>query len=255
MDMDEMAKSEVLNSSLCFSRPSLLFAVLIPSLLCIAVLIPSLGFICFPSFEFFPLLLTISILVLSTIFVLTNTNKKVILDEKPVGNLLCGQENLLHDGEGIREQLVQEVEDQNEVGHELLPTVETVTQTAQQSENVTNYDYQVEHSDVPSESDEQSVPSENFELNWMCCNNLGPKVEISDGCSVSDDDDDSLIEINLPASEPKEKLQSNLPDSIFRQQGLREHLADINEVNEEDNLIEIDISMGSIKCPGFEIEA
>ncbi|KAL6284256.1 hypothetical protein ACE6H2_015185 [Prunus campanulata] len=255
MDMDEMAKSEVLNSlikkkevlnsSFCFSRPSLL---------CIAVLIPSLGFICFLSFEFFPLLLTISILILSTMFVLTNTNKKVIFDEKPVGNLLCGQENLLHDGEGVREQLVQEVEDQNEVGHELLPTMETVTQTAQQSENVTNYDYQVEHFDVPSESDEQSVPSENFELNWMCSNNLGPKAEISDGCSVSDDDD-SLIEINLPASEPKEKLQSNLPDSFFRQQGLREHLADINEVNEEDNLIEIDISMGSIKCPGFEIDA
>ncbi|VVA30517.1 PREDICTED: glysoja_042073 [Prunus dulcis] len=180
---------------------------------------------------------------------------QVILDEKPVGNPLCGQENLLHDGEGVREQLVQEVEDQNEIGHELLPTVETVSQTAQQNENVTNYEDQVEHPDVQSESDEQSVPSENFELNWMCSNDLGPKVEISDGCSVSDDDDDSLIEINLPASEPKEKLQSNLPDSIFRQQGLREHLADINEVNEEDNLIEIDISMGSIKCPRFEIEA
>jgi hypothetical protein len=34
-----------------------------------------------------------------------------------------------------------------------------------------------------------------------------------------------------------------------------ELLAELNEMNEEENLIEIDISMGSIKCPRFEIEA
>ncbi|KAG5232091.1 myelin transcription factor protein [Salix suchowensis] len=36
---------------------------------------------------------------------------------------------------------------------------------------------------------------------------------------------------------------------------LIEILAELNEMNEEENLIEIDISMGSIKCPRFEIEA
>jgi hypothetical protein len=39
-----------------------------------------------------------------------------------------------------------------------------------------------------------------------------------------------------------------LPESIFRQQGLMELFAEIAEVNEEENLIEIDLSMGSIKC-------
>ena len=80
-------------------------------------------------------------------------------------------------------------------------------------------------------------------------------LAFSDG-SVSDEDDDSLIEIFLPGSkfggldeEPKQKAQSNLPDLllefIFQQQGLMEILAEINEMNEEENLIEIDLSMGS----------
>jgi hypothetical protein len=45
------------------------------------------------------------------------------------------------------------------------------------------------------------------------------------------------------------------PESFFQPHCLMELLSDINEMNEEDNLIEIDISMGSIKCSRFEIEA
>ena len=48
------------------------------------------------------------------------------------------------------------------------------------------------------------------------------------------------------------------PDScnIFKQRSLMELLAEINnEMNEEENLIEIDISVGSIKCSRFEIQA
>ncbi|PON87961.1 hypothetical protein TorRG33x02_161630 [Trema orientale] len=48
------------------------------------------------------------------------------------------------------------------------------------------------------------------------------------------------------------------PDSfsnLFKQHSLMELLAEINEMNEEENLIEIDISMGSIKCSRFEIQA
>jgi hypothetical protein len=89
--------------------------------------------------------------------------------------------------------------------------------------------------------------------------------ECSDG-SISDED--SLIEISLPGGhyicdheedEVIYNLQNKLPDfapgSFFKQHGLMELLAELNEMNEEENLIEIDISMGSIKCPRFEIEA
>ncbi|GAV68806.1 hypothetical protein CFOL_v3_12309 [Cephalotus follicularis] len=85
---------------------------------------------------------------------------------------------------------------------------------------------------------------------------------------VSEDDDgeeDGLIEIAITDSEimdlkeeKKETRDSNLLDilplSMFKQPGLMELLAEINEVNEEDDLIEIDISMGSIKCSRFELE-
>ena len=76
-----------------------------------------------------------------------------------------------------------------------------------------------------------------------------------------DEEEDSLIEINLPSShfsdlieDPKQKLQSKLSDSIFKQQGLMEFLADINDMIEDENLIEIDISMGSINNPDFRLK-
>lgn len=133
-----------------------------------------------------------------------------------------------------------------------------------------------EPEDFPSDSDtidRDSVSSENIELDWMRCNNIAGQngLVISSG-SVSEDDEDGLIEIAIPGStdhstsnlseeEPRQKVRSNnlpddfLPESFMRQQGLLEIFADVNEVNEEENLIEIDISMGSIKCPRFEIEA
>ncbi|XP_044473458.1 uncharacterized protein LOC123201917 [Mangifera indica] len=79
---------------------------------------------------------------------------------------------------------------------------------------------------------------------------MNSRDSVSEG--DEDEDEDGLIEITIPNSKPSEFL----PQSIFYQQGLMELLADINGVNEEEeNLIEIDISMGSIKYSRFEIEA
>ncbi|CAN6560504.1 unnamed protein product [Malus baccata var. baccata] len=216
---------------------------LVSSSLCFAVLISCLGLIFLVNFDlFFAFLVTISIL--STILLLANTNKKlVILDEKPVGtgNLPGGQENL-PDAEQVRGQLLvrkdvkisksdqqlttsssnvdmellyslaQEAESEKDVVKGLHQLAETLTETAQQSD-------QVEILDFPSEISD----------------NLDEKFEVSDDCAVSDDEEeDSLIEI---------PLQSNL------QQGVKEVLGDMSEMNEEENLIEIDISMGSIKFP------
>ena len=116
------------------------------------------------------------------------------------------------------------------------------------------------------ESSDDSGSSENLELNWMISGNVEQNPEITDD-STSEDDEEGLIEITIPGSdhstglseEPKENLKSNLPtflpESIFKHQDPVEVLAEMNEVNEEENLIEIDISIGSIKCPRFEIEA
>lgn len=120
--------------------------------------------------------------------------------------------------------------------------------------------------------------SEDSEVDWPFGDSVAhgddgdQSPDYSDG-SISDED--SLIEIALPSghyvgpdhhykeeiptftSSLQQKVPDLLPaaDSIFKQRSLMELLAEINEMYEEDNLIEIDISMGSIKCSRFEIQA
>ncbi|KAF5741368.1 hypothetical protein HS088_TW10G00365 [Tripterygium wilfordii] len=103
--------------------------------------------------------------------------------------------------------------------------------------------------------------SEDSEVDWI----FQDKLDWSDDGSISDED--SLIEIALPSGQylgennKVPKFDHKMPDftaeeeSMLRQQCLMELLAEFNDMNEEDNLIEIDISMGSIKCSRFEIEA
>ncbi|PIA58391.1 hypothetical protein AQUCO_00500366v1 [Aquilegia coerulea] len=119
-----------------------------------------------------------------------------------------------------------------------------------------------------SESVDLSSTSDDSDADWPYQSNMDCIRNCSDDSidSISDDED-SLIEIALPEGNyisPKHdsKLKSQLPnfpdffqESLFRQKGLMELLADINEMNEEDNMIEIDISMGSIKCSRIEITA
>lgn len=115
------------------------------------------------------------------------------------------------------------------------------------------------------ESIDQSFPSEDSDVGWPYSGEAGRSPDLSDG-SISDEE--SLIEIAIPSGQyvsrkEEEKypklclpLQHKLPsfsaEDIFGQHGLKELLA---EYNEEENLIEIDLSMGSIKCSRFEIKA
>jgi hypothetical protein len=62
-------------------------------------------------------------------------------------------------------------------------------------------------------------------------------------------DEESLIEISLPSGHLVDQHKQE-----FNQQSLMELLEEFNEMYEEENLIEIDISIGSIKCSRFEIE-
>ncbi|XP_019431060.1 PREDICTED: uncharacterized protein LOC109338309 [Lupinus angustifolius] len=159
----------------------------------------------------FPFLLTLCIILLSTMFLVTLTKKKGYQEK-----------NLVHDK-------LQKKELQNSID---------VTQTvvSQQSES------------TESESSTGSIMCGSFEID----HNGNQNVSVSDNSASENDDyddeeEDNLIEIKLQrsflcdlAEEPKQKLESNLPD--FMEQGLMELLA---EINEDENLIEIDISMGS----------
>ncbi|GLU23931.1 hypothetical protein SLE2022_399050 [Rubroshorea leprosula] len=215
-------------------------------LLWAAFLLPCILFTSFLSFEFSPLLFTVPFLISSTIFILRVIKKKkkrVDLSDIP------DSQNLLED------EVAEKVEP-------LIPETVPEYQASKGDDKGNNInEHHVESTQIPtdSESSDDSETSRNLELNWM----LDQNQEISNDDSVSVDDEDGLIEIAIPGTdsiddlseEPKQNPPSFLPESIFRQQDLDELLVEMNEVNEEENLIEIDISMGSIKCSRFEIKA
>lgn len=139
-----------------------------------------------------------------------------------------------------------------------------------EEEQVSDVDVDVDdEDDAPSESEWQEV------LFLSSCeeDEVDHTPECSDG-TISDED--SLIEIALPSghfvghnqkredsnkynnkknnccSLQQKKRELSAHEALFNQQSLMELFA---EFNEEENLIEIDIAMGSIKCSRFEIEA
>ncbi|RZB42629.1 hypothetical protein D0Y65_053271 [Glycine soja] len=130
----------------------------------------------------------------------------------------------------------------------------------------------------------QAKGSEEEEQEVLCLSTSEDYEEVdhtlSDECSDGTiSDEDSLIEIALPSGhfvghnrhhhhnqnkeesnskynnnhnccslQQKKRELSSAHEALFNQQSLMEFLAEFNEMNEEDNLIEIDIAMGSIKC-------
>ena len=70
-------------------------------------------------------------------------------------------------------------------------------------------------------------------------------------------DEENLIEIALPSGhfvdQQKQECKYN-KCSLQQQKNLMELLAEYNEMYEEENLIEIDLSIGTIKCSRFENE-
>ena len=176
------------------------------SLLCAAVIVPSLACSWFFSLGLSTLVLTFSVLVLSTVSIITFTKRRSIQGENPIQKIFVAHP--IEVGDRLQENAAESQENSGSESTEL-----------------------------------ESVTSEESEE--------GQSLATSD-CSMSDDED-SLIEIALPGQESdyskedaKQKPRSNLPGELF---------GEIHEVNEEENLIEIDISIGSIKCSRFEIEA
>ncbi|TYK11971.1 uncharacterized protein E5676_scaffold177G001550 [Cucumis melo var. makuwa] len=127
--------------------------------------------------------------------------------------------------------------------------------------------------DLLSESecaDDNFTTTEESEVEWPYFDHRFYKARSphrSDDGSISDEE--SLIEIALPTGHYVSRKFDDVDEdededdtpfryqklSDFQKKNLVEVLAEINDINEEENLIEIDISMGSIKYSRFEIEA
>ncbi|KAJ0102047.1 hypothetical protein Patl1_03954 [Pistacia atlantica] len=219
-----------------------------PSFLCVVVvfLLPSLVFTYLQGSSFSHFVVTIPVLILSTSFLVTFTKKKKeitlsdnqVQDENPRWDL--ARDLVENEAEEKQQQEIQNVAAEKAAKEsDLLGLIHEPADFVSESES--------------TDEDNDSTSSENLDLNWV---HNGDQNEVmlmdsSDSVSEDDENEDGLIEIAIPNS----KSSDFLPESIFNQQGLMELLADINEVNEEENLIEIDISEGSIKCSRFEIEA
>ncbi|KAF6153751.1 hypothetical protein GIB67_000984 [Kingdonia uniflora] len=200
----------------------------------------------------FSSVLTLTTLVISTVLLFTFSKRKLMLKEAEVRNefLNSGQENL-----------AVMVED-------LQPEFEAVILKKEPEEVVVDqiHDYSVQEDllSMRSESVDILSTSEDSDVDSPFWRNY---IDQFPPCSAdSIPDDDSFIEIALPGGHyicPKEEpkvmyhrsFSEFLPESLFRQEGFMELLAEINEMNEEENMIEIDISMGSIMCSRVEIEA
>ncbi|KAL4369481.1 hypothetical protein GQ457_05G004560 [Hibiscus cannabinus] len=165
---------------------------------------------------------------------------------------------------------VESVEEEHvhESVHESSPQMEDVSASRQHPGT------EVSKQNSEEESGSPDVLSENECVDYLLSttegsDNMDGTPDWSDDGSISDED--SLIEISLPSghyvkhkedqsndkycSSMQQKFPDLMPESIFRQRSFMELLAEFNDMNEEENLIEIDISMGSIKCSRFEIEA
>ncbi|CAK9151866.1 unnamed protein product [Ilex paraguariensis] len=216
----------------------------------IAVLVPIWLCAGFSGHWSFSLLITV-VMILSTVFFTFSKHKQVLVSKPVQDETLSSEKAFTRHAE---EEVSKQEPDQSETIME--------TKEAQENEDVhVHNNYLVRSPELYSESETIGHSSEDSDVDWPYSGNLGPSPDCSNG-SISDEE--SLIEIALPSGhyvspkeeEPKFNLLQKLPDfssdTIFQQDGLVELLA---EINEEENLIEIDISMGSIKCSRLEIEA
>ncbi|KAI4305629.1 hypothetical protein L6164_028985 [Bauhinia variegata] len=240
-----------MDSCLClFKNPKSWMALLALLLIFFSFLLVGFGFL--------STLFTSLLVVLSAILFMASNHKAVLVEKLVEEKVLSSEE---------------ESSDRREIlAANPIPKIETLTEANEAHEEVKDcvVNYSTTSPDLLSESESQDQPStsEDSEVDWpFRYNNADQNLDYSDG-SISDED--SLIEIALPSghyvgqqkeekklsfSFQQKKQQELSAESLFSQRSLMEFLAEFNDMNEEENLIEIDISMGSIKYSRFEIEA
>lgn len=173
--------------------------------------------------------------------------------------IVSNHKSLVHVDKFLEEKFVscddEEEEESNSNQFETVAsTDEPLQNEALEKFNIDDVsDYTTVSQDLVSESenkDHQST-SETSEVDWRFGFRYdldhNQSIDYSDG-SISDEE--SLIEIELLPS-------GHYVDgkNFFSEQSVMELLSEFNEVSEEENFIEIDISMGSIKYSRFEIKA
>ncbi|XP_004303567.1 PREDICTED: uncharacterized protein LOC101308692 [Fragaria vesca subsp. vesca] len=234
MELKNILEDQMATPLWFFRFPPPLIVILAPLLILVGLIL---------GFSFYSIFLTSIALILSTIFFTCSKQKPVLLEK------LVEEEVVLKSDNGsaaTQEKEVQEASTNSEASKYLA---------APQSSTP----------DLVAESaclDDLSSSGDSEVLDWPFGDNVDRSPDCSDG-SISDEE--SLIEISLSGEyyvdhdkeeesifSLQQKMSGLSQKAIFQQHTLFEFLA---EINEEENMIEIDISMGSIKCSRFEIEA
>ncbi|XP_020206885.1 uncharacterized protein LOC109791929 [Cajanus cajan] len=231
------------------------FSSFLPIILVLVLVLVLSIFFFFLVSESSPFLLTLLIALLSTLFLVTLTKKKVSLHE-----------NFVQDNQQKLElQLSLDViTQQSETSQS---QVEAESESAfpldSESSNISDESFELSAEKYEQKADPQadtSLPSDSESSTSSTMGEEGieihhirnQNVDIYDSFPIGNDEEeeDGLIEIKLPNNHFSELL----PESIFKQQGLKELLAEINEMNDDENLIEIDISKGSTKYQDLRLD-
>lgn len=142
-----------------------------------------------------------------------------------------------------------------------VPSVQAETDMKKAAVKDNGQGFLIASQDLYSESESMdqcsSTSSEDHSSDIEWPYNMGQRLDCSDD-SISDEE--SLIEIAIPSGQfvsPEKDPRFNLKccklSEDFSPQESMFHKDFCADINEEDNLIEIDIYMGSIKCSSFEI--
>lgn len=205
-------------------------------------------------FGFFSILYSSLVVLLSTVLYTLSKHKVIQVD------------NL------VEEMVLSFEEESSDQSENIAPTPLQSATEAKEAQEEVNIDGTVANYSTTSpdivlseiECQDQLWTCEDSEVGWLFQYDVDHSPDdYSDG-SISDED--SLIEIALPSGQYVDQQQKDEPkynckkrelsaEALFSQQSLMEFLAEFNDMIEEENLIEIDISMGSIKYSRFEIKA
>lgn len=220
-------------------------------MLLLALLLPFSRYLLIIGFGFFSVICTaIVVIFLSTSVLLYSVSKHRALQ---------------HVHKLVEEKVLISSQGSDKRENKIAPTTPLELEVVNVDGVPSNYSTTTSAPDLLSESkcQDQLWSSENSEVDYHC-------LDFSDG-SISDEE--SLIEIELPGGhyvdhdhqkdhESKnnycslqQKKKELSAEALFNQQCLMEFFSEFNEVIEEENFIEIDISMGSIKYSRFGIKA
>lgn len=178
-------------------------------------------------FGFSSFLLASLVVIFSTFLYVVSKNKLVNIEEKLVEEKFLSYDDKEEEEESFSDQCEEQEQEQEII-------VDDVDRYAKKSPDLLS----------ESESREDNLWScEGSEEDWRLRLKYENDDYFSNDGSISDEE--SLIEIALPSGHYVDVKKESWMDL----------LTEFNEVIEEENLIEIDISMGSIKYSRFEIKA